>query len=126
MRVRVDDDVNVQFTGLAAVDIAQVETMKVGIHFKAGMSTGRLMHHDIHIEIVCIAIAQQSSGRMADDANKRILYSLYHASRHCIAIHVQPAMNRRHNEIEFGEQLVGVVETSVPADIDFGTSEDSD
>src|SRR4029078_497691 len=81
MGVRTDDDMNVHLTSLAAMNGVQIQPMKVGIHLQAGPSTRCFSHHGIDVEVICVAIAEQSPGRMSDDTDIRVLNGLDYSRR---------------------------------------------
>ena len=77
--VRADDDMHAHLSRLAAMDVVQIEPVKIGIHFEARSRSDGFLHHFVEIQLVGIAIAEQAARRMADHADVRILHRANHA-----------------------------------------------
>ena len=126
MCVAVDHDRDPGRGRRTRVDVVEVATVGRGVdleHLAAG--DGRL-DHPLEIELVRSTPFDFPSREVADDVDVRVLDRVHDPVGHRRRVHRERRVDRRHDPVELGQQLVLVVERPVGEDVDLRAGEQLD
>ena len=82
--------------------------------------------HALDVDVHRRAGPEEAARRVREDVDVRVRERAAHPARHLGPRLLEHAVDRRDDQVELGEQLVGVVERAVRADVALGAGEHAD
>src|SRR5207237_2196097 len=96
-----------------------------GVQLDGHTDSGGLLDDRVDVDRVRLSREQQSTSRMGENGQERIIERAQHALCHCRTIHAEARMDRADHVIELREQLGVIVETTVSENVGFDSLEDA-
>ncbi len=121
MRIGVDRDVAAGLQCPAHSRVRQVEAPRVGIEFERRIALARGGEHGVEVGLEAASAGDLAPGRVAEHVHVRVPDRAQQSAGGLIALLVERGVRRRHHNIELIEHLVGIVESAVGQDVDFGS-----
>ena len=126
MRVRVDGDQHPQLGGPPGLDIVQVGPLRGGVDLdRLAMAPGRL-EDLLEVHVVRVSLADEPARRVGQDVHVGVRQCRADPPGHLGLRLLEPRVDGADDEIELGEDVVGVVHGPVGQDIALAARQDPD
>ena len=110
-------------TGEAGVVLGEVAAVGVAVDLEHRAGAGRGLDHRLDVDPVGLAAADQPAGEVADAVDVRVLDRGQHPLGHLLLGDREGGVDAGDDPVERLDQVVGVVERAVEADVDLRAGE---
>jgi hypothetical protein len=124
--VRVDAQLHAGVRRGAGVHVVEVAPPRRTVDLEHRPGARRGVDDRVDVDRVGRALLDQAPRGVADDVDERVLDRADHPRGHRLAVERELRVDRRHDPVEFGEQLVRVVERAVREDVHLAAREQRD
>ena len=106
-------------------DVREVEPIRLSVDLDRDPIVSSGIQHGFEIDLVRESRGKQASGGMTEDVDMGVGERTDDAFRHAFLRHIEGAVHGHDHEIEFGENLVRIVECPVRQNVNFGALQDT-
>src|SRR5215207_11424593 len=122
--VGVEDDLHFGFGGEAGVEVGEVAAVGVAVDLDHRAGPRRRLGDLLDVDAVGLAAADQAPGEVADAVDVRVFDRGDDAVRHLLFGDVEGGVDAGDDPVEGGDEVVGIVEGAVEADVDLRAGEE--
>ena len=104
----------------------QIEAVGAGVEFDPGAGFGASIDDRVLIHFAGFAFEEEAAGDMTEDLHERIFHRADEAFGHVLFGLGEGLMNAGDDDVEFGEQIVGKIESAIGENIDLRAGEEAE
>src|SRR6266567_1664066 len=119
VRIGRDDHLHATVLAHTEIHVLQVETVGIGVALHRHVVFRASRQYFFHVVVEGIAAQKEPPGGMRDDLRVGVFDRGQHALGHGGAVEIEVRVDRADHHIEFGKDLVGIIQRTILQDVHF-------